>query len=362
MSKPTITFVLLAIAALPACRGGEPGAQPVGFEGSGGSGLVDATQLDCPTPDGLPFEVEATGFTDEDAAAIAEDNPRNKDEAGDILGNPGGVFGYTNMPLTDSPAAGPLVFQGKKARAPETSGLTSNPIPNEPVSLWRYDADADMWNQLERGNTDLFGEYHFELDIAIDDVTRPVYGVLEADETCAPHYAFLLDAGAKVVITDIDGTLTLSDEELFSQIDDGSYTPLENMSAALMMNTWADKGYQVVYLTARPHAFRAETRTWLSDLGYPLGPVITANSLVFGDSARQYKREWVNRIVNDFGWEVAAAYGNAESDIDAYEDAGIPKDITFIVGPNAGVADTVAIENNDYSAHITDFVDQQPDA
>lgn len=361
MGSQTKLF-LVATVMLTACRGGEPGAQPVGFEGSGGSGVIDATALDCPSPEGLPFEVEASGFSNPDAEAVVEDNPRNKDAAGDVLGNPGGVSGYTSMPLSDDPATGPLVFAGVKARAPETSGLMTNFIAEEPVSLWRYSSTDDSWSQLERGTTDLFGEYRFEIDLAVEDVLRPVYSVLEADRSCAAHYTFLLESGTKVVVTDIDGTLTLSDEELFKQIDDGSYTPLENTSAALLMNTWADKGYQVVYLTARPHAFRAETRAWLDDLGYPVGPVVTANSLVFGDSARQYKREWVNRIVSSFGWEVAAAYGNATSDIDAYEDAGISKEITFIVGENGGVADTIAVENNDYSAHITDFVEQQPDA
>jgi phosphatidate phosphatase PAH1 len=128
------------------------------------------------------------------------------------------------------------------------------------------------------------------------------------------------------------------------------------------MNLWNDKGYIIVYLTARPHAFRAETRSWLSDHEFPPGPVITANSLVFDDSARNYKRTWVNRLTSDFGWTVTAAYGNATSDIDAYEEAAIPKNITFIVGEHAGVADTQAILDNDYTAHIADFVEGQPDA
>lgn len=88
--------------------------------------------------------------------------------------------------------------------------------------------------------------------------------------------------------------------------------------------------------------------------------MITANSLVFGDSAREYKGAWVKRLTNDLGWDIVAAYGNAESDIQAYEDAGIPKGITFIVGEFAGASGTVAIANNDFSSHITDFVNQQP--
>ncbi|MCA9617458.1 MAG: hypothetical protein KC731_00460 [Myxococcales bacterium] len=360
----SLWLALLALGALGGCRGGEPGALPVGYGsgGGGGGGLVEASALACPKPAGLPFAVEATGFASVEAEEVAADNPRNKDEASDLLGNPGGVFGYTNMPLTDSPAGGDLVFTGKRARSPEGSGLTSIPIKGEAVSLWRYDPSDETWSSLARGTTSTSGEYRFELAGPIDEPTRPVYSVLEADETCAPHYPFLLDAGTKIVVTDIDGTLTLSDEELSKQFSDSSYVPLENKSAALMMNTWAEKGYQVVYLTARPHVFRAETRKWLDDLGYPVGPVITANQLVFGDSARQYKRTWVNRVVTDFGWVVTAAYGNATSDIDAYEDAGIPKDITFIIGESAGVAGTTAIDANDFSSHITDFVEQQPDA
>lgn len=128
-----------------------------------------------------------------------------------------------------------------------------------------------------------------------------------------------------------------------------------------MMNLWFEKGYRIVYLTARPHLFRAETRAWLKSEGFPPGPVITANSLVFDESARTYKRAWVKRMLEDFHWEVVAAYGNAASDIDAYEDAGIPKTLTFIIGENAGINGTQPIANNDFSDHIADFVTPQPD-
>ena len=146
----------------------------------------------------------------------------------------------------------------------------------------------------------------------------------------------MMPSGTKFVVTDIDGTMTASDDELFKEIDDGSYVPVENPSADVLMNDWASKGYQVVFLTARPHVFRAETRQWLHDKGFPTGPVITANSLVFGDSAREYKGAWVKRMTTVFGWTVVAAYGNAESDVQAYEDAGIPKNITFTVGEATG--------------------------
>jgi phosphatidate phosphatase PAH1 len=124
------------------------------------------------------------------------------------------------------------------------------------------------------------------------------------------------------------------------------------------MQTWDGKGYTIVYLTARLHTFRPETRTWLEDEGYPTGPMITAADL--GDAAA-YKTAWLQRMIDDFGWDVVAAYGNATTDIDAYAAAGIPTDITFIIGPNAGMGGTQPIANDDYTQHIADFVDQQPD-
>ena len=57
-----------------------------------------------------------------------------------------------------------------------------------------------------------------------------------------------------------------------------------------------------------------------------------------------------------------AAYGTAGSDIQAYEDAGHPKDTTFIIGEEAGRSGTVAIPDNDYTQHIQSYVVPHPDA
>jgi len=351
---------LCSVALLIACRGGETSED--GGGGTGGTPVSDATVLVCPNPGQLPFVIESDGFASENNRLTAEGSPRKKDEASDTLGVPDSVNANTYIPTTEAAAAGPIVFQGRKARTGQSSGLTAIPLAEEPVSLWYYDTAAEKWETLGKTTTNAEGDYTLEPAMAlVTEYGHPVYSILEADGSCEEHFDILLSTGSKFVLTDIDGTMTLSDEELFKQIDDGSYVPLQNQSAALLMTTWADKGYPIVYLTARPHEFRSETREWLQKEGFPVGAVITANSLVFDDSAREYKRAWTNRMLTDFGWDVVAAYGNAESDIDAYEDASIPKGITFIVGEFAGASDTVAIDNNDFSDHIGDFVEQQPD-
>ena len=188
---------------------------------------------------------------------------------------------------------------------------------------------------------------------------QPVYSMLEADGSCTEHFNYLLAPGAKVIVTDIDGTLTTDDAEIAIQVTDETHVPKMMAAADRLTQAWATKGYVIVYLTARPHVLRIETRGWFTELGFPGGPLITENG---GLTADVYKTLWLRRMVNDFKWNVFAAYGNADTDITAYANAGIAKDHTFIIGPQGGSGGTVAIANNDYTDHIASFVAAQPPA
>lgn len=336
------------------------GAADTTADTTGGGPDAEPMLLNCPTPGELPFTTMSTAFETQAAMDVVAANPRYKDEASDVLGVPGAQWATTTQSTDGALSTGAFRLAGTKARAPIDMGLNPLPLAGEWMSLWNW--DGTTWTALTRVQTDDAGQY--ELD-GVDETfssAQPIYSVLEGDGSCAPHYFFLLPEGTEIIVTDIDGTMTLSDEELFAQIGDGNYDPAENASASELMNLWSDKGYVVVYLTARPHVFRAETRAWLDAHGFPVGPVISANTLVFDESARNYKRTWVNWMASDFGWSITAAYGNATSDIDAYEDAGVPKEITFIIGENAGQGGTTGIPDNDFSQHIVDFVMQQPDA
>lgn len=320
--------------------------------------LTGATALACPAPGDLPFRLATRGFARAPNAALAEERTRDKGEAGDTLGNPGGPTADTYVDDDGSPATGELAYRGRKARTATTNGLFSTGLPGERVSLWSYDAAAEAWSERARGETDADGAYALAPGEAPPPNGHPVYAMLEADGSCADHHAFLLPRGERVVITDIDGTLTTDDAELFEQVGDPAYVPRMKRAAAALMQAWAAKGYTIIYLTARPHVLRGETRTWLRDLGYPVGPVITAASLA--DPAG-YKRRWIARLLATFGWIPAAAYGNATTDIEAYAAAGIPKDVTFIIGEHAGEDGTVAIAGDDYTDHLATFVRAQPD-
>ncbi len=329
------------------------------FVACGGSDeppLTDATSLQCPTPGDLPFRLESHGFQNSTNAGVAIDDPRFKEEASDVVGNPGGPLATVYLADDAAPDA-TLEIVGKKARTMPSQGLFSTELAGETVSLWFYDTDAAAWNQLARGPTDVDGLYSFALDAAPPNAA-PIYAMLEADGSCASHELFLQPSGAKFVVMDIDGTLTSNDGELINQLVDETYVPAMKTAADLLAQTWAAKGYQLVYLTARPHELDIETRGWLDLLGFPAGALITENG---GEQADEYKTLWLQRLIQTFGWVPVAAYGNADTDITAYANAGIALDRTFIIGPNAGMGGTVAIPNDDYTAHIADFVTAQPD-
>jgi hypothetical protein len=337
--------LLTVIALIAACS---DSAEPV---------LSKATSLSCPRPGVLPFRLASSGFKKPVNKTIAADEPRSKDEASDTLGNPGGVSASIYLPDDQQPSAAPVTYHGAKARTSPAAGLSADQLSGENVSLWDYDSDLAMWQSIGSTGTADDGTYDLAATGFVAPNGRPIYAMLEADGSCAVHYDFLLAPGSKVVVTDIDGTLTTSDNELVMQFTDDKYVPMMMAAANRLMQTWSMKGYPVVYLTARPHLLRPESRGWLADLGFPVGPLITA---VGGEPADVYKTLWLKRMVQGFGWNVVAAYGNADTDITAYANAGVPLDRTFIVGPLGGTRSTVAVPGMDFSQHITDFVNAQP--
>lgn len=330
----------LLVAGVAGCGDSSDGSEPKPAGTGQDMGL-------CPVPGPLPFQTTSKTFESSDAKDWKADNPYVTHWGLDFLGT-----------------ASPQQLSGAMTRATGPNLLAQKGIVDEWVSFWSGDLTG-AWLELGRVKTDALGGFAVTLsgDQQFPVGTSTVYSILEGDGTCAAHGVFVWPAATQVIVTDIDGTLTLDDNEMLTQImQDPDYVPKANQGASEMVNAWAGKGYQLAYLSARPHSLSGISRKWLQGIDAPFGPVQTSESLVNGESARAYKAEFLKHITTDLGWEIVAVYGNADSDIQAYEDAGIPKDVTFIIGELAGDSGTVAIANNDYTSHISSYVDQQPDA
>jgi len=335
----------LALVVLAACSSDD------------GPPLTTATSLHCPTPGALPFRLGSDGFAVANNATLASDNPRIKDEASDTIGNPGGGATASVYLADDQAASTGVSYRGAKARTTPTGGLFEKALAGEKVSLWAYDA-TKKWQSIGEATTDAAGFYDLPNTGFVAADGQPVYAMLEADGSCAEHFTYLYPTGSKVVVTDIDGTLTLDDDQIINQETMDGFTPKLMGAADKLTKAWADKGYPIIYLTARVHNLRADSRAWLEDQGFAPGALITFNG--GATPADVYKTTWLNRMVHNFGWTIVAAYGNAATDITAYNNVAIPKAQTFIVGPLAGSNGTQPIASMDFTAHIAAYVAAQP--
>jgi phosphatidate phosphatase PAH1 len=166
-----------------------------------------------------------------------------------------------------------------------------------------------------------------------------------------------------VVVTDIDETLTTADSEFLRELADSSYDPAMRPDADRLMTAWRDRGYRILYVTARGSSLSLldgrsatdATTDWLTDHGFPFedGDVFLADGWgEFGSAAADYKTGVLETIAAE-GLVLAYAYGNADTDVEAYKNAGIPDDKDFLVGKLAGDFGVVGVSDADaYTTHL----------
>lgn len=180
---------------------------------------------------------------------------------------------------------------------------------------------------------------------------------------CAP----VTDSTLTAIVTDIDETLTTDDAEWIHQIIDADYDPAMRPDADTLMNGYYDLGYRVYYVTARGEELslldgtpaREATEAWLEAHGFPYRSedVFLAEGLgETGDGAVDYKAGVLTELAAA-GVSLVWAYGNADSDIEAYQRFGLADDHIFLVGDLAGEYGVQPIPTEDaYTNHLADFL------
>jgi hypothetical protein len=189
---------------------------------------------------------------------------------------------------------------------------------------------------------------------------HPVQMVVRGDHSAAAFDLYVLKPGTPAVVFDIDGTLTTDDfqvvREIFEKIVTHTYVPRMLVRSEDTVIAYASAGYLPVYLTGRPEILARPTREWLRAKSFPPGILVLAQSaqdvLPIREGVGRYKAGFLQRAVR-CGLEIQAAYGNAPTDIDAYELAGISKKSTYIVGKNRGMRNTQPIRN--YREHLKEL-------
>jgi len=225
-------------------------------------------------------------------------------------------------------------------------GLISKDLEDELVRVWIDDCAG--WVALGDALTDADGR--IAVTIPAGTLTGP--GVFEArfqvlgDQSMTRAFVWILPAGTHLAISDLDGTLTTSDTQLFMQLLDGSYVPAAYPSAVELTAAHAALGHVVVYLTGRPYYLMQRSRAWLDGLAFADGPVhladSTAEALPTEGGVGDFKLGYLASLAAK-GYVLDLAYGNASTDIYAYLGAGLAADHVWIIGTNGGDQGTNAI-------------------
>ncbi|MFC1852731.1 haloacid dehalogenase [candidate division CSSED10-310 bacterium] len=242
-------------------------------------------------------------------------------------------------------------------------GLIDKDMEDERVEVYLNDEECNEWRLLTSGRTNNDGR----LTVPCGPPYLPpgpyaIKMVLRGDNSEANYFLRVWPPGTRVVVFDIDGTLTTSDFELvhdlFNEIYRGDYVPEMQAGAGQVVNTFYDKNYHIIYLTGRPYWLHQKTRQWLSNQGLAGGTVrlTDSNSASYPSRTRvgDYKAAFLQTLLAH-GILIDYAYGNATTDIYAYQKVGIPDDCICIIGQHAGEQGTFSIES--YLEHL-EWVEQ----
>lgn len=125
-------------------------------------------------------------------------------------------------------------------------------------------------------------------------------------------------------------------------MNDPRYDPVTRPDAAALFGAYADKGYKVVYVTARDEtghlrdgrSWREATASWLDGHGFPRseGDLILKNGGIYENEAligfKAVALQDLTARGDVFDW----GYGNRWTDMHAYTNGGVPQSHLFLVG------------------------------
>ncbi|XP_012373423.3 phosphatidate phosphatase LPIN2 isoform X2 [Dasypus novemcinctus] len=158
---------------------------------------------------------------------------------------------------------------------------------------------------------------------------------------------YLWDWNDKIIISDIDGTITKSDA--LGQILPQLGKDWTHQGIAKLYHSINENGYKFLYCSARAIGMADMTRGylhWVNDKGtiLPRGPLMLSPSSLFSAFHREviekkpekFKIECLNDIRNLFApskQPFYAAFGNRPNDVYAYTQVGVPDCRIFTVNP-----------------------------
>jgi hypothetical protein len=223
-----------------------------------------------------------------------------------------------------------------------TYGPLDQPLQGEKVSVYLSITCNGVWQRVGESKTtthdhphesvygvkDNGGRIYFDLSTAlsqpIPEGRHKVTFVVAGDHSTVSAYLRVVGPDTKIVVSDVDGTLTSSEYAAVQQIVTGAL-PHAHPGAAQLMHKLKAQGYEIYYLTARPEWMVEDTRKWLSVRNFPLGIINTTQSFLGanGTQAESFKVGELQGLKLLTGIVPMFAFGNKSSDVAAFGQSGI---------------------------------------
>ncbi|KAM3602570.1 uncharacterized protein V6R79_006432 [Siganus canaliculatus] len=175
----------------------------------------------------------------------------------------------------------------------------------------------------------------------------------------------------KIIISDIDGTITRSDT--LGHILPTLGKDWTHQGIAQLYHKVSQNGYKFLYCSARAIGMADMTRGylhWVNERGtmLPMGPVLLSPSSLFSALHREviekkpekFKVECLNDIKNLFypsSQPFYAAFGNRPTDVYSYKEVGVPLNRIFTVNPKGELVQEHAKTNISSYVRLGEVVD-----
>ncbi|WP_437930763.1 phosphatidylinositol transfer protein [Sorangium sp. So ce291] len=187
-------------------------------------------------------------------------------------------------------------------------------------------SDDDHLHPTTEGIPDTGGRVYLDLTAGrrLEPGRHRVHLAVAGDGTSADLFIEVLPPGARVAVTDIDGTLTSGEVAMVGELLGGA-PPAAHPGAAEAMHALAGSGVYLFYVTARPEWLVGSTRVWLREQGFPPGILHTTIGVTgaFGRAAARYKTIELGWLKARTGIVPSFGFGNMPSDVATYTAAGI---------------------------------------
>lgn len=195
------------------------------------------------------------------------------------------------------------------------------------------DEDAEIfacvdakWKSLGVVRTDDDGRFELILgDNRLPVGMRDLYVAALGDGSGAYFVGYVAARGTGIVVTDVDGTISWSENSVIKQVVSRDHDIKHRPSSPEALSKVP---YPIVYVTARGDVWIDVTRKWLERHGFPRGLLRLAQGAFArpGSKAIAYK----TAILRSLPVAIAAGIGNRKSDITAYTAVGLAPHQIFI--------------------------------